>query len=69
MRWALIGLLVLMGTGALYGGGALAWRPNGSLLGYPPAWLRFSPFSDFRIPGLVLFTIVGIGRSWQHGGS
>lgn len=39
----------------------LFWVPDGSVFGYPVEWLRHSPFADFRIPGLVLFVVVGGG--------
>lgn len=58
------GLIVLLGflsINALIGGGALILRPDGGLLGMTPAELATSLFSDFRWPGLFLFTLFGVG--------
>lgn len=58
--WLLILLQVLLGLGALAGGGAFILAPDGSLLQMPISFLDTSPFPDFLIPGLILFTFVGI---------
>jgi hypothetical protein len=49
----------LVGIGAVWGGFALAVWPDGHLLQMPVAFLQGTPFSDFRIPGLVLCVVVG----------
>ena len=46
-----IGLLVLLGLGALAGGVALLFRPDGSVMGFDVALLAGSPFPDYVIPG------------------
>ncbi len=56
---ALGALELFVGLGALYGGGALALRPDGSLLSMPVSLLHRSPFATYLIPGLILFGIVG----------
>ena len=57
---ALIVLLVFLGVSGLFGGVAFIAAPNGSILHAPQAWLDKIPFSDFLIPGLVLFFVVGV---------
>jgi hypothetical protein len=59
-RNLLLFLLGFLGVGALGGGGALALAPSGRLLGMPLSLLRGSPFRDFLVPGLVLFTVLGL---------
>lgn len=51
---------ILLGLSATAGGGMLFLRPDGSLLGMEPEWLDPSPFSTYLIPGLLLFTVVGL---------
>jgi len=60
-RNILISLLLFLGLSAIGGGGALIISPSGKLLGgLPLSILAYSPFSDFLIPGLILFTILGL---------
>lgn len=40
----------------------LSLFPDGSALGTPLEMLRYTPFPDFRIPGLILFWIIGVGH-------
>jgi hypothetical protein len=58
--WALIILQALLGIGALASGGLLMLGPDGSLMHMPLSLIQKSPFSNFFIPGLVLFTFLGI---------
>ena len=60
----LIFLLVFLGVGAIYGGGLLIISPSGKLLGTPLSILETSPFKDFLIPGVLLFTVIGIIPLW-----
>lgn len=53
-------LLLFNGIGALYGGWSLMAYPDGSNLQLPIAWLERTPFSDFLIPGIVLFIANGL---------
>jgi hypothetical protein len=55
-----VALEVFLGLGALFGGGALILAPDGHLLGMPTTLLSGSPFPTFLVPGIVLFTAVGI---------
>lgn len=56
----LILLHILLAIGAIGGGGVLILAPDGSLMGMPVSLLENSPFSDFLIPGLILFIINGL---------
>ncbi|HRD38153.1 MAG TPA: hypothetical protein PLC65_05940 [Bacteroidia bacterium] len=56
-----IALLLFNGIGAIYGGGSLILHPDGSGLQMPLDILKSSPFSDFLIPGIVLFIVNGLG--------
>ena len=58
-RWA-AGLEIFLGIGAICGGAALVMAPDGHLLQMPKSTLANSPFSDFLVPGLILFTFVGL---------
>lgn len=60
LTWMVILLNLLLGIGALGGGGALILSPDGSLLGMPLSVMHGAPFKDFFIPGLLLFTFVGL---------
>ena len=52
---------LLTGGSALLCGGLLAARPDGSLLGLPTHVLAAGPFTDWRLPGLLLGGLVGVG--------
>lgn len=54
-------LLLLNGIGALYGGYSFIIDPSGKLLGANISWLEASPFTDFLIPGIILFIVLGVG--------
>ncbi len=53
-------LLGFLAIGAIFGGAALILSPNGELLRMPISNLGTSPFKDFLIPGIVLFSTLGI---------
>src|SRR6202165_1263434 len=53
-------LEVFLGLGALFGGGAFILAPDGHLLGMPASLLAGSPFPSYLVPGIILFTFVGI---------
>lgn len=53
-------LLIVTSFSALYGGLNLMLYPDGSSLNLTPLWLIDSPFTNFLIPGIVLFMCIGI---------
>jgi hypothetical protein len=60
-RRTLIALELVTGATGLAGGVMLAVAPDGSLLRADPATLAGSPFSDWRMPGVLLAGLVGGG--------
>lgn len=58
---AAIGLEVLLSLGALGGGLALVLGPRGEILPLPVSSLAGSPFDTYFVPGLILFSVLGIG--------
>jgi hypothetical protein len=59
-RNILLILLDFLGVGAVFGGALLIVSPSGKLLGMPLSMLDKSPFTDFLIPGLILFVVLGL---------
>ena len=57
----LFSLHVFVGIGALAGGLAAITNPSGPL-GISVEALKYSPFTNFLIPGIILFTVMGIGN-------
>jgi len=53
-------LLLLNGTGAMWGGYALVTTPDGSSMGWSPDMLQHTPFGTYLIPGIILFTVNGL---------
>lgn len=53
-------LLLFNGIGALYGGWSLMAYPDGSNLQMPMEWLEHTPFSNYLIPGIILFVANGL---------
>jgi len=53
-------LHLFLGLGALFGGGSLVLQPDGSGLGMNTGWLARSPFSNYLVPGLLLFFFMGL---------
>ena len=60
LRVFVIFLLLLNGTGALFGGGQLMMHPDGSTMDLSLDLLKHSPFHDYLIPGIVLFFANGL---------
>jgi hypothetical protein len=58
---ALVVVHLFLALGALAGGAALMASPKGGVIKLPISDLRGSPFSDFLIPGLILFVVLGVG--------
>lgn len=60
-RNILIALLLFLGIAAMGGGFVLIISPSGKLIGgLPLSILEHSPFSDFLIPGVILFLVLGL---------
>lgn len=53
-------LLVFNGIGAIYGGANLILHPDGSSMQMSLDWLKYSPFHDYFIPGIILFVANGV---------
>jgi hypothetical protein len=56
----LLFLLLFLSLGALFGGGVLVLDPSGEFLQMPVIILENSLFNNFLIPGLILFTVLGV---------
>ena len=69
---ALLRLELFNGIAALTGGLLLVIKPDGSLLRAKLSALAGSPFSDWRVPGILLTLLVGCGFlstwEWQRRG-
>lgn len=59
-RNILLVLLGFLGLGAIGGGGVLIISPTGELLQMPLSTLEKSPFNSFLIPGIILFSVLGL---------
>jgi hypothetical protein len=53
-------LLGFLGLGAISGGVFLIISPTGEMLGLPITEFKNLPFQNFMIPGIILFTVLGI---------
>ena len=51
-----------VGTGALAGGTAAIVNPYDPMGVNSGELLKYAPFSDFLLPGLILFAIIGLGN-------
>lgn len=60
LRIIAILLLLFNSTGALFGGWSFINDPTGADLKIPLTYLEHSPFKNFLIPGIVLFTGHGL---------
>jgi hypothetical protein len=58
--YILMALILFQGISGLFGGIALIIDPTGELLQMPLSMLDGSPFDTFLIPGIILFSILGI---------
>ena len=60
LRVTAIILLLFNAIGALWGGFGLIYDPSGKFMQMPLAFLEHSPFSDYLIPGIILFVFNGL---------
>jgi hypothetical protein len=56
----LIFFQLFLGIGAVFGGVVLVISPSGKLFNMPITLLEHSPFTNFLIPGIILFFILGV---------
>ncbi|MBL7845010.1 MAG: hypothetical protein JNK44_14180 [Cyclobacteriaceae bacterium] len=59
-RILIVSLLLFNGISACFGGYMLISKPDGSGLDMPLSLLEYSPFSNYLIPGIVLFVANGL---------
>ncbi|MBX2946201.1 MAG: hypothetical protein KF725_10230 [Cyclobacteriaceae bacterium] len=59
-RILIISLLLFNGISACFGGYRLISKPDGSGLDMPVSFLEHTPFSNYLIPGIVLFVANGL---------
>ena len=53
-------LLVFNAAGAIYGGSHLILHPDGSSLELSLEWLKYSPFNNYLVPGIILLEVNGM---------
>lgn len=53
---------LIVGIGALFGGALAIIDPYGALFGMSIDVLKKGPFTSFLIPGLFLFSVIGLGH-------
>lgn len=58
--YILICSLSFQAVSAIFGGLVLVWDPTGNLIQMPLSLLKYSPFHDFLIPGLILLVLLGV---------
>ena len=58
---SLLVLEVLLSLGALGGGFVLILAPRGEIMPLPLSALAGSPFDTYLLPGLILFSVLGLG--------
>ncbi|MDR9755346.1 MAG: hypothetical protein RJR35_01140 [Thermoanaerobacterales bacterium] len=62
-KWRARILHIIVGIGALFGGMAAILSPSGKAVGISAAEaLKHGPFTDFLIPGIFLFVVLGVGN-------
>ncbi|MBL7963716.1 MAG: hypothetical protein JNM31_07700 [Flavobacteriales bacterium] len=62
MRRPLLIIQAFLALTALGGGYALIAAPDGSLLQLPRAFMHRTLFPDFFWPGVILFSVLGVGH-------
>ncbi len=60
-RYIAMLLLLFNAVSALFGGYMLIDDPTGASLQMPVDAMKNGPFRDFLIPGITLFTVLGVG--------
>ena len=62
-RRALAVMQIFNGLSALAGGIGLMGDPTGGNVAMETEWLEGTPFTNFLIPGIILFVVNGIGNT------
>ena len=52
--------VLFQGLSGILGGIGLIIDPSGSMLNIPIEWLQDSPFNSYLLPGIILFTVLGV---------
>jgi|BarGraIncu01121A_1022015.scaffolds.fasta_scaffold30840_3 hypothetical protein len=65
--WLLMFLLLFQGISATPTGFMLARDPSGGLMQMPLDMLKSTPFRDYRLPGLILCIVLGLGAFFVMG--
>lgn len=60
VRMLAVGLLIFVAGGALYAGRSFIKDPSGAGPGMHLSYLAHSPFSNYFIPGIILFIVIGL---------
>ncbi len=60
LRIIAIILLIINAIGAVWGGAGLIYDPSGEFMEMPLGFLEHSPFSNYLIPGIILFVFNGL---------
>ena len=60
----LIIAMIYQALSGLLGGSLLIYDPTGAFMNLPLSFLEGTPFSDFLIPGIILFVLLGIFPSF-----
>lgn len=58
--YLLVLLIFFQAASGLYGGGALVIDPTGGSLALPLSLLDGAPFDNYLVPGLILFSVLGV---------
>lgn len=58
--WLVMALVGVLGVTGLAGGAQFLLDPSGGIVGIPTSELAGSPFQHFLVPGLLLFTVLGV---------
>lgn len=59
--WLYVVGAAVLGTSALVGGAMLVLDPSGRSLSIPLSYLEGNPFTDYLVPGAILFVVFGVG--------
>ncbi len=60
IRYGLLAATLAQGVSGVIGGAGLMADRSGEWLRLPIAWLEGTPFVDYFVPGVVLFSVLGV---------